>query len=247
MEISTSKDCVKERITSNQYFGNKPLNQIVFEGIREAIIQGDIPVGERINEKEYSTMLNISRTPIREALRRLEKEGLVEYIPNYGVTVKKVSIQDAKEIFEIRKALDTIATISAMEQMTEEEFQILENELLAAEKADQEGNVDRVIKTSSRFNDLIYEFSRKKRLVSIVVKLREYIKRFRDMCLTSDKRRKDAIKEHRRIFECMKAKDVEQLTKEVYAHTSEAEYYIIKEMKRIEKETKADDSRRNDE
>lgn len=230
MNKSTSKEYVKEWITSSQYFDNKPLNQIVFEAIRHAIIQGDIPVGERINEKEYSLMLNISRTPIREAIRRLEEEGLVEYVPNYGVIVKKVSIEDAKEIFELRKVLDSLATISAMERMTEKEFLILENELLFAENANKRGEIDVVIESSSKFNELIYTFSGKKRLKSIVVKLREYIKRFRDISLTGDERRENALDDHRKIFQLMKEKKTQELTEVLHVHLAKAEHYILKEM-----------------
>ena len=77
---------------------NRPLNDMVYEGLRKAIIQGVIPVGERLNEKVLSDYMNISRTPIRNAIKQLTEEDLVEYIPKYGVVVKRVTIEDAEEI-----------------------------------------------------------------------------------------------------------------------------------------------------
>jgi len=78
---------IKEVIKLADLSQNKPLNEIVFEGLRIAIIKGIIPVGERINESVYAEKMNISRTPVREALRRIQEEGLVEYVPHYGVVV----------------------------------------------------------------------------------------------------------------------------------------------------------------
>lgn len=234
---NSSKEYVKELIVSKQYLENKPLNQIVFEGIRNAIIQGRIPVGERINEKEYSIILNISRTPIREALRRLEEEGLVEYIPNYGVIVKKITIEDAEEIFEIRKLLDALAIASAMKKMTEKEFEILENSLLMAEKADRVGDSTKHIECSKEFNELIYEFSGMMRVKSIVIKLREYIERFRKISLTNEVRRRKALDDHWKMYYLMKKGKEEELVELTKNHLMRAKKYILEEMKKLEEET----------
>lgn len=99
-----------------------PLNQIVYKGLRSSIIKGIIPVRERINEKKYSVELNVSRTLIREALYCIYDEGLIEHIPNSGFVVKKVTVDDVEEIYKIRIALDTLASINAMNLMTDENF-----------------------------------------------------------------------------------------------------------------------------
>ncbi|WZU00897.1 GntR family transcriptional regulator [Erysipelothrix sp. D19-032] len=81
---------------------NLPLNQIIYEGLRTAIISGVIPMGERINEKFYLESLNVSRTPVREALRRIQDEDIVQYIPNYGIVVTTFNLDDVREIYQIR-------------------------------------------------------------------------------------------------------------------------------------------------
>ncbi|CZQ99933.1 transcription regulator hth gntr [Trichococcus palustris] len=213
---------------------NKPLNQIVFEGLRLAIIKGIIPVGERINEKEYALRMNISRTPIREALRRIEDEGLVEYIPNYGTVVKKVTVADAKEIYDIREALEIMATTNAMNIMATEEFDELEALLAKTEKANNEDDIDLVIQCFSEFNSLIYHFSRMPRLESIVKKLKDYVARFRDISLADYPRREEALLEHYYILNSMKKKDYEQVALTVREHLRRSERFVVEELERRE-------------
>lgn len=209
----------------------KPLNEIVFEGIRKAIIKGSVPVGERIKEKELSERMNISRTPIREALQRLEKEELVEYIPKFGMVVKKISIKDAKEIYQIRKALDGVAAISAMNRMTPEQFDEMKQLLTKTEELNENHeNVEEVIRLFSVFNDMIYQFSDMPRLTLIVTKLREYLMRFRDISLKREDRRRKALSEHWMIYRGMYNKDEEQIKMIIKEHLSYSEKFIIAEM-----------------
>jgi DNA-binding GntR family transcriptional regulator len=223
---------------------NKPLNEIVFEGLRDAIIQGVIPVGERINESIYSEKMNISRTPVREALRRIQEEGLVEYVPHYGVVVKKITIDDAKEIYQIRKALDVLATINAMKIMSEEEFEEMRQLLVKTDEADAAGNVKLVVELSKDFNDMIYRFARMPRLDVIVKKLRQYLVRFRDISLTEDNRRRKALDEHWLLYKYMKQQDVEMLTIITNEHLDFSEKFILQTMERLEE--KANKEKEND-
>lgn len=223
---------------------NKPLNEIVFEGLRDAIIQGVIPVGERINESIYSEKMNISRTPVREALRRIQEEGLVEYVPHYGVVVKKITIDDAKEIYQIRKALDVLATINAMKIMSEEEFEEMRQLLVKTDEADAAGNVKLVVELSKDFNDMIYRFARMPRLDVIVKKLRQYLVRFRDISLTEDNRRRKALDEHWLLYKYMKQQDVEMLTTITNEHLDFSEKFILQTMERLEE--KANKEKEND-
>lgn len=232
------EDYIGEIIKLSDMAQYKPLNEIVFDGIRKAIIKGRIPVGEKINEKEYAQRMNISRTPIRDALRRLEKEGLVEYIPRYGVIVKKISIEDAKEIYKIRVALDILATTSAMSLMTEEQFGQMEDLLNKTEETNKRNDVEKVTGFFSSFNKMIYDFSEMPRLTSIVIKLQEYLVRFRDISMRGEARRRKALDEHWMIYRAMRNRDenqVELITKE---HLAYSEKYIIKEMERQENERK---------
>ncbi len=214
---------------------NKPLNEIVYEGLRNAIIQGYIPVGERINESIYSQKMNISRTPVREALRRIQQEGLVEYVPRLGVVVKKITIDDAKEIYQIRMALDILAATNAMRKMTEDQFEEMYKLLEETQKANDAEEVQKVVDLSRDFNDMIYEFAEMPRLESIVHKLREYLVRFRDMSLRGEERRKKALEEHWLIYKNMKNKNFDAIALIIQEHLEYSEEFIYDAMRKLEK------------
>ena len=136
---------------------NKTLNVLIYEAFRKTIILGDIPAGTRINEKVFAEELNISRTPIRLAMKQLVNEKLVEHIPKAGIVVKGIRIKDAYEIYDIRKSLDTLATIKAMNQMTEADFQELQTLLEQGEQYNEADEIELVLKNFSDFNAFIYE------------------------------------------------------------------------------------------
>lgn len=219
---------------------NRPLNDIVYEGLRKAIIQGVIPVGERLNEKVYSDYMNISRTPIRNAIKRLTEEDLVEYIPKYGVVVKRVTVEDAEEIYQIRTALETMATIAAMERMTEENHLEMQELLKKTEIANEQGEVQQVIKYFSEFNSKIYRFSRMQRLEAVVSKMQEYVVRFRNISLYDDDRRGRALKEHGIIYRGMQIKDKELISLMVAEHIDLSKQFVLKEIIRSQDNMKAD-------
>ena len=243
------EEYIKEVIKLTDLSQNKPLNEIVFEGLRNAIIKGIIPIGERINESVYAEKMNISRTPVREALRGIQEEGLVEYVPHYGVVVKKITIEDAIEIYQIRKALDILAAQNAMKIMTEEQFDEMEALLQKTDEADERGDFREVIELSKRFNDMIYTFSKMPRLDIIAKKLRQYLMRFRDISLTENERRRKALDEHWILYRNMRKKNYEQVAIITTEHLDYSEKFILKEMRRIEEEedeTSKDKDRKNE-
>ncbi|MBK2401619.1 MULTISPECIES: GntR family transcriptional regulator [unclassified Erysipelothrix] len=211
---------------------NLPLNQIIYEGLRSAIIHGVIPMGERINEKHYAQALNVSRTPIREALHRIQNEEIVQYVPNYGIVVTTFTHEDVYEIYQIRTALDILATTNAMRLMTPEREAVMEALLTETEAAQAVGDVEKVIEMSKEFNTMIYRFAEMPRLETIQNRLRDYIIRFRDISLKADSRRAKALHEHRLIFRCLKNNDVEQVQMVITEHLLESRDFILLEMDR---------------
>lgn len=211
---------------------NKPLKHSIYDALRKTIILGEIPAGERIVEKELSEEMNISRTPIRYALQRLKKEQLVKHIPRVGFIVSGISIKDAYEIYDIRKALDVLATTKAMTLMTEEDFLQLELHLEEAEKLNEADKVDELLKNFSDFNKFIYEKSRMPRLQVFLTGLNEYLVYFRDMSIRAKERRGLALREHWIIYESMKNQDEDHLRKITNKHLDHSLSFIIKEMKR---------------
>lgn len=211
---------------------SKPLKICTYEAFKKTIILGDIPVGERINEKEFSEQLNISRTPIRFALQELVKEQLVEHIPMVGIVVKGISMKDAYEIYDIRKSLDTLATIKAMELMTPEDFDELEALLLEGEQYNKNNQVDDLLQNFSDFNSFIYTKSQMLRLKKIVTDLHAYLIYFRDIAIRASERRSIALEEHWLIFRGMKTKNIDQITLLTHEHLNRSLQFILKEMER---------------
>ncbi|MDE8241925.1 GntR family transcriptional regulator, partial [Erysipelothrix rhusiopathiae] len=199
---------------------------------RSAIIHGVIPMGERINEKHYAQALNVSRTPIREALHRIQNEEIVQYVPNYGIVVTTFTHEDVYEIYQIRTALDILATTNAMRLMTPEREAAMETLLTETEAAQAVGDVEKVIAMSKEFNTMIYRFAEMPRLETIQNRLRDYIIRFRDISLKADSRRAKALHEHRLIFRCLKNNDVEQVQMVITEHLLESRDFILLEMDR---------------
>lgn len=211
---------------------NRSLKESVYQAFRKTIILGDIPAGVRINEMEFAEILNISRTPIRYALKKLTEENLVEHVPRIGMIVKGIRIKDANEIYDIRKALDTLATIKAMENMTPEDFVALEDLLNYGEQLNAEDKVDDVLKNFSDFNTFIYEKSKMLRLREIVTELQTYLVYFRDVAIRSSQRRNIALEEHWLILKGMKNNDIPLITMMVHDHLDRSLDFILAEMER---------------
>ena len=228
--MSAIIEAVKRNLDITQ---NKPLKISLYEAFRKTIILGQIPAGTRINEKEFSTALNISRTPIRYALTELTKELLVEHIPKIGIIVKGISIKDALEIYDIRKALDTLATIKAMTLMTPEDFQQLQAILEECEQLNQANRVDEVLANFTKFNDFIYAKSQMTRLRDIVSELRTYVIYFRDLSIRSSQRRSAALEEHWLIYRGMCNHDIDQITLITHEHLDRSLRFILKQMEKL--------------
>ncbi|MBM7687947.1 GntR family transcriptional regulator [Enterococcus ureilyticus] len=216
---------------------NEPLKELVYKAFRKTIILGEIPAGQRINEKEFSEVMNISRTPIRYALQKLVEEGLVDHVRGVGIIVRGISLNDATEIYAIRKSLDVLATITAMKEMSPEDFDELKALLEETERLNEANEIDQVLQKFSDFNELIYEKSKMLRLKSIVMKLREYLVYFRDISIRSKDRRDKALNEHWLIYQCMMNQEEEQLKQLITEHLDYSQTFIIKEMEKHLHET----------
>ncbi|KRO17198.1 GntR family transcriptional regulator [Lacticaseibacillus saniviri] len=211
---------------------NQPLKDLVYAAFRKTIILGEIPSGERINEKLFADTMNISRTPVRYALERLIEEDLVARKPGIGVVVKGIRIQDAYEIFAIRRELDALATRQAMKIMTVEQFDDLKALLEQTDQLNQQNRIDEVLANFTRFNDMIYDDSQMFRLKSIVKKLREYLFYFRDISVHAKERRDKALAEHWQIFRAMQQQDVDQINTLTREHLDRSLNFIIQEMRK---------------
>lgn len=210
--------------------GIKPIRDIVYESLRQSILEREIKPGERIVEKEYAEKFNISRTPIREALRKLEIEGLVEYIPRKGVVVKGFDENDIVEIYAIRKVLEILAIKSAIKNITDEELKKLKYLLAEMEKEDVNGNMERLFDVFQEFNEVMYKASKMPRLVDLINMLKDYLHQFRKITVSKRERKIEAISEHTAIVQAIIDKDEELVEKLVDLHLEKSKEALLENL-----------------
>lgn len=202
----------------------KPLREMVFESLREAIILGRLKPGERLMEIQLAEEMGVSRTPVREAIRKLELEGFVVMVPRKGAYVAGVSVKDIADVFEVRQALEGLAAALAADRITEEEMEELEKVIL---QISGEEDILTVVKGDHEFHELIYRASRNQRLTQIITHLSEQINRFRLTSLSVPGRLKIAVGEHKKIIEAICGRDVDLAFKLASEHMENAEQNLL--------------------
>jgi len=187
-----------------------PIRDVVYETLRQAILDGVMRPGERLVEGELSERLNVSRMPIREAIRKLEAEGLVEYQPRKGAVVKGFSEGDIVEIYTIREALEALAAVQAVRNASDQEIALIGEALEEVERLaalGDEADPAEVFEANQRFSQLLIEASHMPRLVQIINTYMAYLERFRRVTMGDSSRREEVYREHRMIFEAIRDRD----------------------------------------
>ena len=216
-----------EQIRLDSY---KPLRELVCEHIREAIINGTFAPGERLMEIQMADEMGVSRTPVREAIRKLEMEGFVVMIPRRGTYVSNMSIKDINDVYEIRISLDTLAAGLAAERISDEELEELQRLLVKVGAAIEKNDMAKVVEADIEFHDVLYKASRNERLRNIINNLREQITVIRGVSMRYPGRLKDTQEEHRRLVESIAARDVEKSQEAARIHLENAERTLMAAM-----------------
>ncbi|MCL6638446.1 MAG: GntR family transcriptional regulator [Firmicutes bacterium] len=205
----------------------KPLREMVFESLREAIILGRLKPGERLMEIQLAEEMGVSRTPVREAIRKLELEGFVAMVPRKGAYVAGISVKDIVDVFEIRAALEALAAGLAAERITEEELDLLERSLVKISESSTDDDINAIVAGDINFHDIIYKASRNQRLVQIITHLQEQIHRFRMTSLSQPGRTKVALDEHKKIVEAISDRNAELAQQLAREHIENAEQSLL--------------------
>lgn len=205
----------------------KPLRDIVFDAIKEAILTGRLKPGERLMEVQLAEEMGVSRTPVREAIRKLELEGLVVMVPRKGAYVSGLTLKDVAEVFEIRSSLEGLAAALAAERITEDEIKSLDKILSDITQASEKGDTETVIKKDMEFHQILFSASRNQRLAQIINNLKEQIDRFRIQSFSNPVRVKSVLSEHKGIIDAIKQGDAENAEKLAKAHIYEVEYNVM--------------------
>ncbi len=213
----------------------QPLREVVCETLREAIRTGILQPGERLMEIKLAEELGVSRTPVREAIRKLEMEGYVIMMPRRGTYVANLSIRDVNEVFEIRTSLDSLARGLAAERFTDEELEQLERLLVLIGEYIEKGDMEKIVETDTEFHDILYQASRNSRLIGIILNLREQLTRFRAMSMAYPGRLKETLEEHSRIVEAIADGNVKAARKASELHMEQSEKTLLNSMESLKK------------
>ena len=216
------------KVNFNDY---KPLREVIFNSLREAIIIGELKPGERLMEVQLAEKMGVSRTPVREAIRKLELEGLVDMMARRGAQVADLSVKDIMDVLEVRASLDGLATSLSALRITAEEIKELKHVNSQFISFVEKENLQGTIKKDVEFHDIIYRSSRNEKLIQIANNLREQVQRFRVIYLKDFNSTQDIIKEHKDIFDAIQNRDFQLAQDNAQKHIKKQEEAIINSLK----------------
>jgi DNA-binding GntR family transcriptional regulator len=196
----------------------KSIRELVYEYLKNAIGTGEIPSGKRLNETELALKLKVSRTPVREAIRMLESDGLVEAIPRRGVIVRDIDMAEIIEIYMIRQALEVMAFKSAAERITPEELEkarkcLRDSEILLAKKKFEE-----YFRANESFTNIIVEAGRLPKVTQLIASYRDQLRRYRQITLSDPHRQQEVIRQHSDILNAIETRDAARVGGLVFQH-----------------------------
>lgn len=183
----------------------------VFVKIREDILKGRYRQNEAIKETQISKELDVSRTPVREALRQLELEGLVTIIPNKGAIVTGITSKDIYDIYIIRSLIEGLSARWATKNITKEQIETLEEILYLSEFHLQKGHMEQLYELDNKFHETLYDICNSKILKHVLSDFHHYVQRVRKESLSSNERARKSIMEHKAILEAIKQGDYEKV------------------------------------
>lgn len=204
------------------------LRQRIFRQIQNDILNGVYEPGENLIETKLSEELGVSRTPVREALRQLELEGLVQSVPNKGVTVKGVSAEDIQDIYTIRMLIEGLAARWAAEKITAEEMEELKEAVDLEEFYTMKNDNSRLLKLDTRFHDIIFKASKSMPLMHTLSTFHHYIQKARKISMSSEKRAAEVLKEHKAIMQAIVERDAARAEKLTTEHVKNASDNLLK-------------------
>lgn len=212
------------KIQVNEYL---PLRDVVFNTLREAILKGELKPGERLMEIQLAERLGVSRTPIREAIRKLELEGLVLTIPRRGAEVAKMTEKNMREVLVVRKALEVLAVEIACDVITPTQIVELKEVARAFERSMDTKDLKKIAEADVRFHDVLYQSTGNTRLLQILNNLREQIYRYRIEYLKEESTYPSLLQEHEALIQGLKNKDKAYVKEIMEKHIENQERTVI--------------------
>ena len=218
-------------VNFNEYM---PLRDLVFTTLRQAILKGELQPGERLMEIQLADKMGVSRTPIREAIRKLEKEGLVNMIPRKGAEVAGISEKMLKDVLEVRMTLEKLAFKLAMQHIKPADIERLEETERNFVKAVQEGDIVNMTAADEQFHFIIYDVAGNDKLKELLYNLKENMYRYRMEYLKDENYRKALAEEHANLIECFRRNDLAGGVDLTEQHIENQERAVLKRLRQEE-------------
>lgn len=200
----------------------------VFQRLRDDILSGRFKEGEELKEVAIGEELGVSRTPVREAFRQLELEGLIQIIPNKGAYVTGITVKDVKDIYMMRSHLEGLCARWAAEHITEEQMNEMEENVYLSDFHALREHYDQMAELDNRFHEIMYEASASKMLERQLKDYHQYVLRVRQRTLSKQVRSKASNEEHRKIMEAIKNHDADNAEKLAHQHVINAYENMVK-------------------
>lgn len=208
---------------------NHSLRGKVFHQLQNEILNGKYNPGDSLVETKLSEELGVSRTPIREAIRQLELEGLVQSIPNKGVFVTGISYQDIEDIYTIRMLIEGLAARWAAEKISDAELSELREAVEFEEFYTGRNDTEHLLKLDSRFHDIIFKASKSKPLMHTLSTFHHYVQKARAESLSTPGRARKVLNEHKAILNAIADKDPKKAEKLTVEHIKNASMNLVKQ------------------
>lgn len=194
------------KVNMNEYL---PLRDVVYNTLRQAILRGELKPGERLMEIQLANKLGVSRTPVREAIRKLELDGLVLMIPRKGAEVADISEKSLKDVLEVRKALEELAVQLTCEKISKAQIAELKQAAEEFKKILKSNDITQIAEADVRFHDVIYMATDNQKLIQLLYNLREQMYRYRVEYLKRSRVYPQLIQEHEEIIRQIEKREKE--------------------------------------
>ena len=194
----------------------------VFNKLREDILSGKYQEHEELKEVAIGEELGVSRTPVREAFRQLELEGLIQIVPNKGAYVTGITAKDVKDIYMIRSYLEGMCARLVTEKITDEQLDELEENVYLASYHASKGHMEQMAELDNRFHHILYEACDSKMLQKLLQDFHEYVMRIRKKTLSTKERGIASNEEHKQIMEAIKERNAEKAEQLANLHMNNA-------------------------
>ena len=210
---------------------DKFLREQVYKRLKSNVLDGNWPPNTRLVEEKLAADMGTSRTPVREAIQKLEKEGLIQKLPRGGFAVGSVTAEEVEEVFGIRGILETYASYLAATRATEQDIIALEELVRQEEDALNKRDTEEIVRLNTLFHDTLYKTARSEKLLKVVNELRDFIHRYRVICFSNEKMAVTAVRDHRTMIAAMKTNNPKQVQKTMHKFFIRAKGFVKRKIR----------------